>query len=67
MSSVSRARKINESMDSFAVKLNFLTHILAQGKKPGPTTQAQSPAPSTNIQEAVIQSYSINGKDVVRL
>ncbi|XP_056138310.1 phosphatidylinositol 3-kinase C2 domain-containing subunit gamma [Lampris incognitus] len=57
-------KKIKESMDSFAVKLNFLTHIIAQGKKPGPASQTHSPAPSNNIQEAVIQRYTIKGKDV---
>lgn len=53
-------------MGSVAVKFNFLTHNMAQGKKE-PLTQGGIPAPSTNIQEAVIQGYTAKGKDVVRL
>uniref|UniRef100_A0AAY5KY68 Phosphatidylinositol-4-phosphate 3-kinase catalytic subunit type 2 gamma n=1 Tax=Esox lucius TaxID=8010 RepID=A0AAY5KY68_ESOLU len=60
-------KKIKESMDSFPVKLNFLFHNLGQssGKKPAPPVPAQSSSPNTNIQEAVIHSYSGKGKNVV--
>lgn len=54
-------------MDCVAVKFNFLTHSMAQGKKQQPLTRDGIPAPSTNIQEAVIQGYTVKGKDVVRL
>lgn len=40
---------------------------MAMGKRPQSLTQDEIPAPSTNIQEAVILSYNIKGKDVVRL
>ncbi|KAM8891306.1 phosphatidylinositol 3-kinase C2 domain-containing subunit gamma [Spinachia spinachia] len=59
-------RKIKVSMDSMAVKFNFLTHSMAQGKKQeAQVRRPGSPAPTTNIQEAVIQGYTIRGKDVV--
>lgn len=54
-------------MGCVAVKFNFLTHSMAQGKKQEPLTRNGIPAPSTNIQEAVIQGYTVRGKDVVRL
>lgn len=54
-------------MGCVAVKFNFLTHSMAQGKKQDPRTRDGIPAPSTNIQEAVIQGYTVRGKDVVRL
>ncbi|KAM6960653.1 phosphatidylinositol 3-kinase C2 domain-containing subunit gamma [Aplochiton taeniatus] len=60
-------KKIKESMGSFPVKLNFLLHTMVQlpvGKKPAPTALTQDSSPSTNIQEAVIQSYTAKGKDV---
>lgn len=54
-------------MGCFAVKINFLTHSMAQGKKQEPLARNGIPAPSTNIQEAVIQGFTVRGKDVVRL
>ncbi|CAJ1056399.1 LOW QUALITY PROTEIN: phosphatidylinositol 4-phosphate 3-kinase C2 domain-containing subunit gamma [Xyrichtys novacula] len=58
-------RKIKESMACVAVKFNFLTHTMAQGKKAELQTRDGIPAPITNIQEAVIQGYIIRGKDVI--
>lgn len=54
-------------MGCVAVKFNFLTHAMAQGKKLEPLNRDGIPAPSTNIQEAVIQGYTIRSKDVVRM
>lgn len=53
-------------MGSVAVKINFLTHSMAQGKKQEPLTRDGVPGPSSNIQEAVIQGFTTRGKDVVR-
>nr|XP_029138079.1 phosphatidylinositol 4-phosphate 3-kinase C2 domain-containing subunit gamma [Labrus bergylta] len=58
-------KKIKESIGCVAVKFNFLTHAIAQGKKPESVTRDGNPAPSTNIQEAVIQGYTIRSKDVI--
>lgn len=60
-------RKIKESMGSVAVKINFLTHSMAQGKKQEPLTRDGIPGPRSNIQEAVIQGFTARGKDVVSL
>ncbi|KAL2093959.1 hypothetical protein ACEWY4_011271 [Coilia grayii] len=61
-------QKIKESMGSFPVKLNFLIHNMVQipAKKPPPSpAPVQTGAPSTNIQEAVIQKHNaVKGKDV---
>lgn len=54
-------------MGCFAVKINFLTHSMAQGKKQEPQAQNGVPSPSSNIQQAVIQGFTVRGKDVVRL
>ncbi|XP_068169428.1 phosphatidylinositol 3-kinase C2 domain-containing subunit gamma [Antennarius striatus] len=58
-------KKIKESLACFSVKFNFLVHNMGQGKKQESLTSNGIPAPSTNIQEAVIQGCSINGKDVI--
>lgn len=60
-------RKIKESMESFPVKINFLIHNMVQFSS---TKHSEAPAKSqissnNNIQEAVIQKYTVNGKDVV--
>lgn len=49
-----------------AVKINFLTHSMAQGKKQEPLVRNGAAAPSSNIQTAVIEGFTIRGKDVVR-
>ncbi|KAK0134206.1 Phosphatidylinositol 4-phosphate 3-kinase C2 domain-containing subunit gamma [Merluccius polli] len=59
-------KKIKKSMNCLTVKLNFLSHSLAQGKKAGAQCPTHSPAPSTssNIQEVVIQKYTTVGRTV---
>lgn len=59
-------RKIKESIGCVAVKINFLTHSMAQGKKQEPLVRNGAAAPSSNIQTAVIEGFTIRGKDVVR-
>lgn len=54
-------------MGCVAVKINFLTHSMAQGKKQEPQARNGVPSPSSNIQQAVIQGFTVRGKDVVRL
>lgn len=54
-------------MGCVAVKFNFFAHSMAQGKKQGSQAPDVNPAARTNIQNAVIQTYSGKGKDVVRL
>ncbi|XP_029009561.2 phosphatidylinositol 3-kinase C2 domain-containing subunit gamma [Betta splendens] len=58
-------KKIKESMDCLAVKFNFLTHNMAQGKKQEPLALDGVPAPSTNIQGAVIEGHDGKGKDTL--
>lgn len=53
-------------MGSVAVKINFLTHSMAQGKNQEPLTHEGVPGPSSNIQEAVIRGFTTRDKDVVR-
>ncbi|KAM9854596.1 phosphatidylinositol 3-kinase C2 domain-containing subunit gamma isoform 1-T2 [Aulostomus maculatus] len=57
-------KKIKESIDCVAVKINFFTHSMAQGKKAS-VRRDSIPAPSTNIQKAVIQGYTVKGKDAI--
>lgn len=64
--SSSRRRKIKESIGCVAVKINFLTHSMAQGKKQEPLVRNGIPAPSSNIQTAVVEGFTVRGKDVVR-
>lgn len=54
-------------MESFPVKLNFLIHNMVQfSSVKRSEAQANSQISSNaNIQEAVIQKYTVNGKDVV--
>ncbi|KAM9807885.1 phosphatidylinositol 3-kinase C2 domain-containing subunit gamma [Neosynchiropus ocellatus] len=47
-------KKIKKSMDSVAVKLNFLSHSIAQGKKESKAHNG-IPGPNTNIQNVTIQ------------
>lgn len=60
-------RKIKESMGCFSVKVNFFAHSMAQGKKTAPLEMDDMPSPCSNIQEAVIQKYTVRGKNVVSL
>ncbi|PWA22398.1 hypothetical protein CCH79_00016955, partial [Gambusia affinis] len=57
-------RKIKESMDCVAVKFNFFTHTIVQPKKQQTLRHHSLPATSTNIQEAIIQDFSVKGRVV---
>lgn len=54
-------------MESFPVKLNFLIHNMVQFssvKRSEPLADSRISS-NSNIQEAVIQKYTVSGKDVV--
>lgn len=58
--------KIEESLKCVFVKINFMTHAFAQGKKAGATnSEAGGPTTSTNIQDAVIEKVSNEGRQVI--
>ncbi|XP_076842048.1 phosphatidylinositol 3-kinase C2 domain-containing subunit gamma [Brachyhypopomus gauderio] len=60
-------KKIKESMESFPVKINFLIHNMGQissDKQPGLPTPVKKPSSNNNIQEAVIQNYTVKGRHV---
>ncbi|KAF7224184.1 phosphatidylinositol 3-kinase C2 domain-containing subunit gamma isoform X2 [Nothobranchius furzeri] len=57
-------KKIKESINCVSVKFNFFAHSMAQGKKQESQAPDNIPAPSTNIQEAVIRGFSVNGREV---
>ncbi|KAG7267030.1 hypothetical protein CRUP_004165 [Coryphaenoides rupestris] len=61
-------KKIKKSMLSIAVKLNYLSHSLAQGKKAAPAQRPLSPGPGAgaNIQAAHIHRYNSVGRNLVR-
>lgn len=60
--------KIEESLKCVFVKINFMTHAFAQGKKTGAANNDGSgPTTSTNIQDAVIESTSVEGKQTFQL
>lgn len=53
-------------MDCVAVKFNFFTHTIVQPKKQQTLRHHSLPATATNIQEAIIQDFSVKGRVVVR-
>ncbi|KAM8860741.1 phosphatidylinositol 3-kinase C2 domain-containing subunit gamma isoform 2-T3 [Synchiropus picturatus] len=55
-------KKIKKSMESVAVKLNFLSHSIAQGKKESKAHNG-IPGPNTNIQDVTIQGCSTDKQD----
>ncbi|XP_030641435.1 phosphatidylinositol 4-phosphate 3-kinase C2 domain-containing subunit gamma [Chanos chanos] len=60
-------KKIKESMDSLPVKINFFIHTMVQlppGKRPPSSAPALMATSNDNIQEVVIQKYTVNGKEV---
>ncbi|XP_026864630.2 phosphatidylinositol 4-phosphate 3-kinase C2 domain-containing subunit gamma [Electrophorus electricus] len=61
-------KKIKESMESLPVKLNFLIHNMVQlssEKQPGLLAAVKKTSSSTNIQEAMIQKYTVKGRHVI--
>ncbi|KAF7663980.1 hypothetical protein LDENG_00192830 [Lucifuga dentata] len=60
-------KKIKESMCSSSVRINYMAHSLAQGRRPPPHPQTHSAThiPCNNIQNAVIQGYTIRGRNVI--
>lgn len=58
--------KIEESLKCVFVKINFMTHIFAQGKSRGAAnSDGIGPTTSTNIQDAVIEKTSVEGKQAI--
>ncbi|KAJ0069215.1 hypothetical protein NL108_003124, partial [Boleophthalmus pectinirostris] len=58
--------KIEESLKCMFVKINFMTHAFAQGKKTGGVnSEGGGPSTSTNIQDAVIENVFSEGKQVL--
>ncbi|KAL4656731.1 phosphatidylinositol 4-phosphate 3-kinase C2 domain-containing subunit gamma [Arapaima gigas] len=59
-------RMIEESLSSLPVKINFLIHSMVQFPSTRRlTVEAMRANPCTNIQEAVIQSYKVKGREVI--
>ncbi|KAM9376569.1 phosphatidylinositol 3-kinase C2 domain-containing subunit gamma [Pholidichthys leucotaenia] len=58
-------KKIKESMNCEFNKFNFFIHTMAAGGKRNELPRDSTPAPSTNIQDAIIMGYRGRGKDTL--
>ncbi|CAL1594964.1 unnamed protein product [Knipowitschia caucasica] len=59
-------KKIEESLKCVFVKIMFMTHTFAQGKKSGGVnSEGGGPSSSTNIQGVVVQKHSTDAKQVI--